>query len=56
MLYRNNSFKVKMMKAPLDQIERKRYALKYADDGRKVYRIGVSFSSATRTVEEWAVE
>lgn len=40
----------------LDQIKRKRYALQYADDGRKVYRIGVSFSSATRTVEEWAVE
>lgn len=40
----------------LRQIEEKGYARPYMDDPRKLYRIGVSFSSETGTVEEWRVE
>lgn len=37
----------------LEQIERTGYAKPYAADRRKVICIGVSFSSGTRTVEDW---
>ena len=37
----------------LRQIEEKGYATPYAADTRPVYKIGVSFSSATGTVEDW---
>ena len=37
----------------LEQIERMGYAKPYAADRRKVICIGVSFSSDTRTVEDW---
>ena len=37
----------------LQQIENKGYARPYLADDRKLYRIGVSFSSETGTVEEW---
>ncbi len=37
----------------LQQIEDKGYARPYLADDRKLYRIGVSFSSETGTVEEW---
>ena len=37
----------------LQQIEDKGYARPYLADNRKLYRIGVSFSSETGTVEEW---
>lgn len=37
----------------LEQIEAKGYAKPYAEDKRKVVCIGVSFSSETRTVEQW---
>ena len=40
----------------LKQIEDKGYAKPYADDKRKVYKIGVSFSSETGTVEGWKAE
>ena len=40
----------------LAQINEKGYAQPYAADPRKLYRIGVSFSSETGTVEDWAVE
>ena len=40
----------------LAQIEDKGYAKPYAADSRKVFRVGISFSSATGTVEEWSVE
>ena len=39
----------------LRQIEEKGYARPYEADKRKLYKIGVSFSSATGTVEEWKV-
>ena len=37
----------------LAQIEEKDYARPYDSDSRQLYKIGVSFSSATGTVEEW---
>ena len=37
----------------LQQIEDKGYARPYLADDRKLYRIGVSFSSETGTVAEW---
>ena len=39
----------------LAQIEAKGYARPYAGDPRKLYKIGVNFSSETGTVEEWKV-
>lgn len=38
----------------LRQIEEQGYARPYAADSRKVFKIGVNFSSATRTVDGWA--
>ncbi|MDE6741322.1 MAG: ATP-binding protein [Muribaculaceae bacterium] len=43
-------------KEALRQIEDKEYALQFEDDGRKVFRIGVSFSSGTRRIEGWVVK
>ncbi len=40
----------------LRQIEEKGYARPYLNDPRRLYRIGVSFSSETGTVEEYEVE
>ena len=40
----------------LQQIEDKGYARPYEADERKLYRIGVSFSSETGTVSDWKVE
>ena len=37
----------------LQQIEEKQYALPFAKDSRKVYRIGVNFSSETRNIDRW---
>ena len=39
----------------LQQIEQKQYASAFAGDGRKLYKIGVSFSSETRRVNEWKI-
>ena len=40
----------------LRQIEDKGYAREYANDGRRLYKIGCSFSSATGTISDWKVE
>lgn len=40
----------------LRQIEEKGYARPYEADPRKLYKIGVSFSSTTGTVEDWEVQ
>lgn len=40
----------------LSQIREKRYDRPFAADGRKVIRIGVNYSSATRCIEEWKIE
>ena len=39
----------------LEQIEEQQYALPYQNAGRKVHKIGVNISSASRTVDEWVV-
>ena len=39
----------------LAQIEEKGYALPYAADKRKIYRIGVNFSSESRNIAAWEV-
>jgi hypothetical protein len=39
----------------LEQIEEKQYALPFAHDPRKLYKIGVNFSSKTRQIEGWKV-
>ena len=40
----------------LAQIEEKQYALPYAADARTLYKIGVSFASASRSLAEWKAE
>ena len=40
----------------LRQIEDKEYALQFEAEGRKVFEIGVSFSSEKRRIEGWAVK
>uniref|UniRef100_UPI004026D9BE PD-(D/E)XK nuclease domain-containing protein n=1 Tax=Prevotella sp. TaxID=59823 RepID=UPI004026D9BE len=39
--------------AALKQIDDQGYMIPYSADGRKLYKIGVSFSTKTRTVEDW---
>ena len=40
----------------LRQIEEKGYARRFATDSRKLFRIGVNFSSETRRIEGWKIE
>lgn len=40
----------------LAQIEEKQYALPYAADSRKIYKIGVNFTSKERNITEWKVK
>lgn len=40
----------------LDQIESKDYALPFAISDRKIIKIGVNFSTKTRTIEDWIVD
>lgn len=42
--------------AALRQINEKQYARPYLADGRKIFKIGVSFSSQTRCIENWLIE
>lgn len=39
----------------LDQIKRKEYDLPYRFDGRKIFNIGVNFSSQTRNITDWLI-
>ena len=39
----------------LQQIEDKQYALPFAADKRKLFKVGVSFGSKTRCIDEWKV-
>ena len=41
------------VEAALRQIEEKGYALPYAADSRTLYKIGISFSTNTRRLEDW---
>lgn len=40
----------------LRQIEEKGYAEPFARDGRKLLKVGVNFSSASRNIERWLVK
>ena len=40
----------------LRQIEEKQYALPFATGNRKLFKIGVNFSSKTRTIDRWVVD
>ena len=40
----------------IDQIEKNGYANPYLTDGRKVVKVGVKFSTETKTIEEWIIE
>lgn len=40
----------------LQQINDKGYATPFASDPRKLYKIGINFSTETRTIDEWVVE
>lgn len=40
----------------LHQIDEKQYALKFGLDSRKLFKIGVNFSSQTRRIEDWKVK
>ena len=37
------------------QIESRNYVLPFMPDGRKVYKVGINFSSETRNIEKWIV-
>ncbi len=39
----------------LAQIDEKKYDRMFQDDNRKIFKIGVSFSSKTRTIEDWVI-
>ena len=39
----------------LRQIEEKQYALPFASDSRKLFKIGVNFSAQTRNIEKWLI-
>lgn len=40
----------------LQQINDKQYALPFQTDARKLFKIGINFSTATRNIEKWIVE
>ena len=40
----------------LRQIDEKKYALPFATDPRKLFKIGVNFSNEMRNIERWVVE
>jgi len=39
----------------LAQIEEKQYAKPFAKDSRRLYKIGINFSSKTRRIEDWCI-
>jgi hypothetical protein len=41
--------------AALQQIEEKGYAVPYAADPRKLFKLGVNFSTKTNQVDEWRI-
>lgn len=40
----------------LEQIDAKDYTLPYKHDGRRVFKVGINFSTEKRTVDEWKYE
>ena len=43
-------------KEAMEQINTKGYAREYEADKRKLYKIGINFSSETGTIDDWMVE
>lgn len=43
-------------KEALEQIEKNGYATPYLTDGRKVVKVGVKFSTETKTIEDWVID
>ena len=39
-----------------EQINAKGYAREYESDKRKLYKVGINFSSETGTISDWMVE
>ena len=39
----------------LSQIDRKGYLIAYSRDGRRLHKAGISFSTKTRTIEEYII-
>lgn len=39
----------------MQQINQKNYAIAFAEDGRKVYKVGINFSADRRCIESWKV-
>ena len=46
----------KPAKEALKQIDEKGYMIPYSADGRKLMKCGISFSTDTRTIEEWVIQ
>ena len=40
----------------LAQIDEKGYMIPYSADGRKLIKCGISFSTKTRTIEDWIIQ
>lgn len=40
----------------MKQMEQKDYAKVFADDGRKVVKVGLNFSEDQRSIEDWEVK
>ena len=40
----------------IEQINNREYALQWQTDDRKLYKIGVEFSSEKRNIKEWIIE
>ena len=40
----------------LKQIDDRQYLLPYSVDNKKLVKIGINFSSQTRTIEDWKIE
>ncbi len=39
----------------MQQINQRNYAAAFAEDGRKVYKVGINFSADRRSIESWKV-
>ena len=40
----------------IDQIDAKGYTLPFRTDGRKLFKIGISFSQTTRNIDDWIID
>jgi hypothetical protein len=45
----------KLAQEALEQIDRKGYAIPYQTDGRNVVKVGIRFSMASLSIEDWVV-